>query len=130
MADNARGIFRYLTGAFFVCTGALHLVLPATYLKIVPPYIPAPLAMVYISGVAEMLGGIGLCIRALQRAAGWWLVAVLIAIFPANLYMAMEKIQFTERPLPTILLWGRLPLQALLIWWVLEASRQKGPRRP
>ncbi len=95
---------------------------PAPYLAIVPPWIPWHQAMVDISGAAEIAGGIGLLIPALRRAAAWGLVALLIAVFPANIYMAMDNIQFTVRPLSPALLWGRLLLQPLFVWWVLYAS--------
>jgi uncharacterized membrane protein len=121
--DSGRAILRCLTGAFFVGAGALHFLYPAPYLKIMPPYIPAPLAMVYISGVAEIAGGIGLCIPPTRRVAAWGLVALLAAVFPANLYMATNGIQVTRQPLPAVVLWARLPLQALLIWWVLKAGQ-------
>ncbi len=78
--------------------------------------------MVDISGAAEMAGGIGLLIPVLRRAAAWGLVALLIAVFPANIYMAMDNIQFTARPLSPALLWGRLLLQPLFIWWVLRVK--------
>ena len=86
--------------------------------------------MVEISGAAEIAGGIGLLIPALRRAAAWGLVALLIAVFPANIYMAADNIQFTARPLSPALLWGRLLLQPLFIWWVLYASSvpPSGPR--
>jgi uncharacterized membrane protein len=120
---SSRAILRCLTGAFFVGAGALHFLHPASYMKIMPPYIPAPLAMVYISGAAEIAGGIGLSIPRAQRVAAWGLVALLAAVFPANLYMATHGIQVTAQPLPAVVLWARLPLQALLIWWVLKAGR-------
>jgi uncharacterized membrane protein len=96
---------------------------PAPYLAIVPPWIPWHLAMVDISGAAEIAGGIGLLISSLRRAAAWGLVALLIAVFPANIYMAVDNVQFTAHPLPPGLLWGRLLLQPLFIWWVLYASK-------
>ncbi len=102
--------------------GAMHFLRPAPYVKIMPPFIPAPLAMVYISGAAEIAGGLGLCLPFTRRAAGWGLVALLIAVFPANVYMATNHVQVTQRPLPSLLVWARLPLQALLVWWVLKVS--------
>jgi uncharacterized membrane protein len=107
---------------FFIFAGFLHFVRPAPYLAIVPPWIPWRLAMVDISGAAEIAGGIGLLIPAVRRAAAWGLVALLIAVFPANTYMAVDNIQFTAHPISPVLLWGRLLLQPLFIWWVLYAS--------
>jgi uncharacterized membrane protein len=83
--------------------------------------------MVDISGAAEIAGGIGLLIPSVRRAAAWGLVALLIAVFPANIYMATDNIALIARPLFSALLWGRLLLQPLFIWWVLYASRTKAP---
>jgi uncharacterized membrane protein len=103
---------------FFTGAGVSHFLRPGSYVKIVPPFIPWPLAMVYISGAAEIAGGIGLLLRPLRRAAAWGLVALLVAVFPANVYMALGRVQVTANPLPDWLLWARLPLQFVLIWWV------------
>ncbi len=110
-----RGIGRTVAAVFYVAAGILHFARPNAYVKIVPPFIPAPLAMVYVSGLGEIAGGIGLLIPRLRRAAAWGLVALLIAVFPANVYMAMEQ--------PNLLLWARLPLQIVLIWWVLWCTK-------
>lgn len=112
---------RPLAGPFFVIAGVMHFVIPRTYKRIVPPYIPAPMAMVYASGVAEAVGGAGLMVASQRRRAGWWLIATLIAVFPANLHMALHPEQFPEVPGGKRALWGRLPLQALFIAWVLRA---------
>src|SRR5579862_9778794 len=109
----------FLTAAFFTFAGFLHFVRPAPFVQIVPPFIPHPLAMVYLSGAAEIAGGLGLLVRPLRRAAAWGLVALLVAVFPANIYMALDQVQVTAVSLPVWLLWGRLPLQFVLIWWVL-----------
>jgi uncharacterized membrane protein len=99
-----------------VAAGFLHFFRPDPYMRIMPPYIPWHRAMVYISGAAEIAGGIGLLIPSLRRPAAWGVVALLIAVFPANLYMATSAPQFSW------ILWGRLPLQPVLIWWVLACT--------
>ncbi len=114
---------RKLAGPFFVFAGAMHFVIPGTYKKIVPPYLPAPEAMVYASGVAEMAGGAGLMTRH-RRLAGWWLIATLVAIFPANLHMALSPERYSEVPGGAISLWGRLPFQAVFAAWVAGAMRR------
>jgi uncharacterized membrane protein len=119
MVSRTRLVFTWIAAALYIGAGFLHFVHPAPYLKIVPPYIPWHHAMVYISGAAEIAGGIGLLIRPLRRAAAWGLVALLIAVFPANIYMATNHIQITAHPLSDTALWGRLLIQPLLIWWVL-----------
>lgn len=104
----------------------MHFVIPRTYRRIMPPYIPAPMAMVYASGVAEAAGGAGLMVASQRRRAGWWLIATLIAVFPANLHMALHPEQFPEIPGGRTALWARLPLQALFIAWVGRAMRAPG----
>jgi uncharacterized membrane protein len=93
------------------------------YMKIMPPYLPWPLAMVYVSGAAEILGGLGLLIPRVRRSAALGLVALLIAVFPANIYMATNPVEAGAGSLPQAALWGRLLLQPLLIWWVLWCTR-------
>ena len=82
-----------------------------------PKVLPAPLLLVYFSGVFEVLGGIGLLVPQTQRYAAWGLVALLVAVFPANVSMAVNKLPLGRRTLPTWMLWVRLPLQAVLIAW-------------
>jgi uncharacterized membrane protein len=115
--------FLVLASIFYIGAGVLHFINTQFYLKIMPPYIPYHLAMVYISGAAEIAGGLGLLIPIVRRAAAWGLVALLIAVFPANLYMATDHIQVGSAPTPPILAWGRLPLQAVFIIWVLWCTR-------
>ena len=110
---------------FFTVAGILHFLNPHPYVKIMPPFIPWPLPMVYISGAAEIAGGIGLLLPPLRRAAAWGLIALLIAVFPANIYMALDHVQVTANPLPGWLLWARLPLQFVLIWWVAYSGLKK-----
>src|SRR5437588_699869 len=83
-----------LVGPIFIAAGLLHFVIPRTYARIVPPYVPAPEAMVFLSGVAEIAGGAGMMSRRARRPAGWWLIATLIAVFPANLHMALHPDEF------------------------------------
>lgn len=114
---------RKLAGPFFVGAGALHFLRPEPYRAIMPPWIPAPDAMVALSGVAELAGGAGLLVPATRRWAGWWLVATLIAIFPANVHMALHHERFARHvPGGRISLCARLPLQAVFIAWVLAAG--------
>jgi len=81
--------------------------------------------MVRISGAFEILGGLGLFVPATRRAAAWGLVALLIAVFPANLNMAMHPIETGAASIAPVLRWGRLPLQALLMWWLVWCTRPR-----
>ena len=108
--------------AAFVGAGVLHFVKPRVFEAIVPPSLPAPRLLVYLSGVAEVAGGLGLLVPALRPWAGWGLAALLVAVFPANVFMARQADRF-RRVAPRWALWARLPLQAVLVVWVLWASR-------
>jgi uncharacterized membrane protein len=110
----------YIIGAFFIVAGAVHFVRPRMYEAIIPPYLPNAHLLVLISGAAEILGGIGVLLPATRVAAGWGLIALLLAIFPANVYMATDAARFRSVG-PAWIFWARLPLQFLLIWWVYRA---------
>jgi uncharacterized membrane protein len=88
-----------------------------------PPYVPAHTALVYASGVAEIAGGAGLMAPRHRRLAGWWLIATLVAVFPANLHMALHSDDFHKVPGGRPALWARLPFQGVFIAWVLSAMR-------
>lgn len=113
-----------VVGAGFVIAGALHFLLPAPYLSIMPRALPWPLALVYISGVAEIVGGIGMLIPATRRAAGIWLILLLLAVLPANIQMLLDWRAQGVPAWKESLAWLRLPLQGVLIWWVWRLSRR------
>src|SRR5437879_1960073 len=104
---------KYVLGMFFVLAGVMHFRAPEFYLKIMPPYVPWHLELVYLSGVFEVLLGAMLLVPATTNLAAWGLIALLIAVFPANLHMALNTDQYSN--ISPILLWLRLPLQGLLI---------------
>ena len=111
---------RLALGLTFIAAGVLHFVRPRMYEAIMPDYLPAHRELVYASGVAEIAGGAGVLHPTTRRAAGWWLIATLVAIFPANVEMAVHAERFTQfRP---AVLWARLPLQAVLIAWAWRTA--------
>ena len=112
---------RALVAASFTATGVLHFAHPRTFEAIVPRALPAHRALVYASGAAELAGAAGVLHKRTARLAGWWLVATLVAVFPANVEMAVHAERFKAIPQP--LLWARLPLQGALIWWVWRATQ-------
>ncbi len=111
---------RLLLGAFFLAAGSLHFLKPKPYVATVPDVLPRKLEIVYASGVAELAGGALVLPERTRRAAGWWLIATLVAVFPANVNMAVHADRFRSVPKP--LLWARLPVQALLIAWVWRVA--------
>jgi uncharacterized membrane protein len=114
---------RLLLAGVFVFAGMMHFVIPASYVGIVPPWLPWHRGLVYLSGALEIAGGIGLLISRTRRAAGIGLVLLLIAVWPANLQMVLAARAADEPLWYETLLWLRLPLQLVLIWWVWRASR-------
>ncbi len=111
----------YIIGALFIVAGGIHFKNPQMYERIMPPYLPAHAQLVALSGAFEILGGIGAAIPQTRRAAGIGLIALLIAVFPANLYMATDAGTFASFA-PAWVLWARLPLQGFLILWVYNAT--------
>lgn len=115
----------------FLTSGTGHLTHPEIFTSIVPPQLGHANLLVAISGVAELAGGIGLLIPAKRRAAAIGLIALLIAVWPANIYMAIEAAHFASVA-PAWVIWLRVPLQLLLIWWVVCAaapmSKNEGQR--
>ena len=107
-------------GGFFLLAGLMHFLKPRPYVAIVPDALPRKREIVYASGVAEMAGGAGVLVPGTRRAAGWWLIATLIAIFPANVNMAVNAERF--RAVPEPVLWARLPLQGVLVAWVWRVA--------
>jgi uncharacterized membrane protein len=117
-------ILKWLLGILFVLAGILHWVFPDPYVKIMPPYLPWHLALVYVSGICEMaLGGV-LLIPKYTVLAAWGLIALLLAVFPANVHMALHAESYPT--LSPLTLWIRLPLQGVLIAWAYWFTR---PRR-
>jgi uncharacterized membrane protein len=108
-----------------VGAGANHFIAPDTYVGMMPAVLPAPLALVYVSGVAEILGGLGLILVATRKPAAWGLVALFVAVFPANLNMALNHLQLGKSEIPSWALWARLPLQGVLIAWAWWFTRSK-----
>jgi uncharacterized membrane protein len=113
-------ISRYIFGVLFIAAGILHFVHPEFYLKIMPPYLPYHLELVYVSGVFESLLGALLLINPVTRLAAWGLILLLIAVFPANIYLYQHQEIAPGHPVLHLL---RLPLQAVLILWAYWYTR-------
>ena len=114
---------RFVLAGSFVAVGIHHFVNPTPYLMIMPPYLPWHLELVYISGVFEVMGGVGLLIPSVRRQAAWGLIALLVAVYPANIHMLMNTIYLPDMPKEEWILWMRMPLQfvfALGVLWTGE----------
>jgi uncharacterized membrane protein len=118
-------IGRILLASIFLISGTLHFLVPGVCLRIMPPYLPAHTLLVHISGAAEILGGIGLLVPSTRHAAAWGLIILLIAVLPANIYMATSHL-----PVPGVMgqnwaQWLRIPLQLPLIYWAWFCTRSR-----
>jgi|HubBroStandDraft_6_1064221.scaffolds.fasta_scaffold164275_4 uncharacterized membrane protein len=123
--SSLRPALRGLLCAVMIGIGIVHFVMPDPFVRIVPGWLPAPLALVWVSGVFEILGGVGLLVPRARRAASYGLVALYVAVFPANVNMAVNHLTFDGvHAVPPVLLWLRLPLQGVLIAWALWAGRE------
>jgi uncharacterized membrane protein len=112
---------KILLALLFIGAGISHFANPALYLKVMPPYLPDPLLLIHLSGFLEIVLGVCFLIPRWTRPAAWGLILLLIAVFPANLHMALHADLFPQ--IPTSLLWVRLPLQGVLILWAYAYTR-------
>jgi uncharacterized membrane protein len=115
-----------LLAAFFTFAGTMHFVIPRSYEAIMPPYLPRHREAVAVSGAAEIAGGLMVIHPRTRSLAGAWLVALLAAVFPANVHMALHPDQvrgLDPKRVPRWALWGRLPLQLLIMLWAWRATR-------
>ena len=119
-----------LLALFFMTAGALHFLRPEMYEEIMPAYVPAHRELVFASGAAEIAGALLVVFPRTRRIGGLWLAVTLVAVFPANVDMALHPARYAS--IPAGLLWARLPLQGLLIFWALRVTRAQHfdePRR-
>ena len=117
-----------LLAGFFALAGSLHFIRPGAYEATMPDWIPHHQEAVFISGVAELAGAAALLAKPTRGLARWWLIALLVAVFPANVHMAVNPEQIRGLDLdqiPRWALWARLPLQPLLILWVIRATDER-----
>jgi uncharacterized membrane protein len=108
-------VLKWIFGIAFIFAGVYHFINPKFYLKIMPPYLPWHLFLIYLSGIFEIVLGIMLLIPKSQKFAAWGLILLLIAVFPANIYTAMNPDKFPE--ISPMLLYLRLAIQFVLIAW-------------
>ena len=124
--ESWRSPLRWVLTTMMILLGVLHFVAVDAFAQIIPPQLPWPYGLVWISGVFEILLGVGLIPEKTRRLAGWGLVALYIAVFPANVYMAVANVRIRDLPpAPPAFLWGRLPFQAVLVAWALWVSKPR-----
>jgi uncharacterized membrane protein len=120
-----KNVSAIVVSLLFIVGGIMHFVKSAMYARIVPAWLPYPMFMIYLSGFFEVLGGIGVLIPQFRRAAGIGLILLLLAVFPANINMAIHAADFPEQF--RWLIWMRLPMQLLIIAWVAWATNSRRP---
>ena len=120
--QTLKHILKYALAIFFILADLNHFLHTDFYVRIMPPYLPWHQFLVYFSGALEIVLAVGLLIPRLTSLSAWGLIALLIAVFPANIHMALHPDLFPEFN-PTML-WLRLPLQFVLIAWVYWSQQQ------
>ena len=124
LISTIKVILKYLLAIAFVLAGMNHFFNPSFYMRMMPPVLPAPLFLIYLSGTFQMVLGVLLLIRKFTRFAAWSLIVLLIAVFPANLYMCLNAELFPEFSPSALYL--RLPFQLVLIAWAFWYTREYG----
>ncbi len=123
--SRLRRIALFALSVFFVVAGVNHFVSPDFYTRIMPPYLPAHLELVYLSGLFEIIGGIAVLVPGVRVLAGYGLILLLVAIYPANIHTALHPESFPDTS--TFALYARLPFQFVLAAWAYWATQ---PERP
>ena len=118
---------RIVMAVSFIAVGVHHFTDPSPYLAIMPPYLPAHLELVYISGIFEVLGGIGLLVPQTRRWAAWGLIALLIAVYPANIHMLVNEVYLPDMPKEKWILWARMPMQFIFGWATFVSGELRLP---
>ena len=131
MVTKVKLVLKYILALFFVLAGVNHFRVPDFYVNIIPPYLPFHLLLVYLSGFFEVILGFALLIPKYSRISAWGLIALLVAVSPANIHMAVNPELFPSYS-PTALLF-RLPLQVVLViwaWWYTRSDAGETSSRP
>ncbi len=123
-----RTISLVAVAVFFVVGGVAHFMSPDVYVAMMPPYLPAHLELVYVSGFFEILGGTGVVLGRTRQVAGYGLIALLVAVYPANIHMALHPETFASAAMPEWGLYARLPLQFVVMAWVYWSIRRPAER--
>lgn len=123
-------VLLWVMAAFYVVAGANHFANPDFYLPMMPPYLPAHLGLVYLSGLAELILGVAVLVPRLQGLAAWGVILLLIAVFPANIHIALYNVPLGGAAVGAgVWNWVRLPMQGVLIAWAWWYTRPPRPSR-
>jgi uncharacterized membrane protein len=128
--ERVKSVLRVILAIGMITMGVLHFARADEFVAVMPPYLPAPLALVWISGVFEILGGAGVLVPRTRALAGLGLVLLYVAVFPANVHMALVEVPMNGSVPPRWAMWLRLPFQALFIAWAWWSTRPPRPRAP
>jgi uncharacterized membrane protein len=127
-------VLLWVMGIFYAASGVIHLVDPAFYLPMMPPYLPWHLGLIYLSGLAELVLGVAVLVPATRRVAAWGIILLLVAVFPANLHIALHDVPLGGRAQGFgVWNWIRLPFQTVFIawaWWYTLSPLPVRPRAP
>ena len=126
LQKDFKGNARLATGFAFIFTGFSHFLAPDKFMEMMPSFLPAPMFLIYLSGFFEIVGGIGLMISKTRRLAAFGLVLLLLAVFPANIYVALNNVQLGGFMSYAVYQWIRLPMQLVLIGWVWWCGEIRG----
>ena len=126
---SPRTVLRWLLAALYIGFGALHLAKAQSFLPIMPPWVPAPLLVVKLTGACEIAGGLGLLIPQLRKAAGIGLALYAVCVFPANLYHAFSGVRVPGLPSSWWYHAPRLLFQPVFVLWALYAGGVYPPLR-
>ncbi|TMA28117.1 MAG: DoxX family protein [Deltaproteobacteria bacterium] len=122
--SRAKTVSVWLMGAFYVIAGLNHFRAPEFYLPIMPPYLPWHSELIFLSGVAEVMIGVGLLVPRARVLAAWGAIALLVAVYPANIHQALADVQIGNPPHSVgALRWIRLPIQFVLMAWAYWHTR-------
>ena len=119
LREKVKRVALWLCAASYIAVGINHFTDPDLFVLIVPAYLPEPLLLVHLSGIAEILGGVGLLIPQTRKAAAWGILALLVAVYPANINMLVNDIYLPDMPKERWILWLRMPMQFVFAGWVI-----------
>ena len=130
--SRLRRVLLWVMGMFYAGSGVIHLVDPGFYVPMMPPYLPWHLGLIYLSGLAEIVLGVAVLVPATRRVAAWGIILLLVAVFPANLHIALHDVPLGGRAQGFgVWNWVRLPFQVVFIawaWWYTFSSPAVRPR--